>query len=119
MAAYPSLFRPLDLGFVTLPNRIVMGSMHTQLESRPEGPERLAAFYAERARGGAALIVTRGFSPNDAGNLGEHRAQFSSPQDAQRHRAIPPAVHEAGGRLALLPPPSGPSRLHPPVLPRP
>ena len=101
MPAYPSLFRPLDLGFVTLPNRIMMGSMHTGLESRPDGVERLAAFYAERAKGGAALIVTGGFSPNDAGNLGPHRAQFSSIEDAERHRPIPRAVHEQGGRIAL------------------
>jgi 2,4-dienoyl-CoA reductase (NADPH2) len=101
MSAYPNLFRPLDLGFVTLPNRIVMGSMHTQLESRPDGPERLAAFYAERARGGAALIVTGGFSPNEAGNLGRHRAQFSTSEDAQRHRVIPRAVHKTGGRIVL------------------
>jgi 2,4-dienoyl-CoA reductase (NADPH2) len=101
MSAYPNLLRPLDLGFVALPNRIVMGSMHTQLESRPDGMERLATFYAERARGGAALIVTGGFSPNDAGNLGEHRAQFSSREDAERHRLIPRAVHEAGGRIVL------------------
>jgi 2,4-dienoyl-CoA reductase (NADPH2) len=66
LPAYPNLFRPLALGPVTLPNRIVMGSMHMQLESRAGGMERLAAFYAERARGGAALIVTGGFSPNDA-----------------------------------------------------
>jgi len=101
MSAYPHLFRPLELGFLTLPNRIVMGSMHTQLESRPDGMERLAAFYAERARGGAALIVTGGFSPNEAGNLGERRAQFSTRDDAQRHRVIPRAVHEAGGRIVL------------------
>jgi 2,4-dienoyl-CoA reductase (NADPH2) len=101
MSTYPNLFRPLDLGFITLPNRIAMGSMHTQLESRPDGMERLAAFYAERARGGAALIATGGFSPNDAGNLGEHRAQFSTREDAQRHRVIPRAVHEAGGRIVL------------------
>jgi 2,4-dienoyl-CoA reductase (NADPH2) len=101
MSAYPHLFRPLELGFLTLPNRIVMGSMHTQLESRPDGMERLAAFYAERARGGAALIVTGGFSPNEAGNLGEHRAQFSTRDDAERHRVIPRAVHEAGGRIVL------------------
>ncbi|HEX6319259.1 MAG TPA: NADPH-dependent 2,4-dienoyl-CoA reductase [Burkholderiales bacterium] len=98
---YPHLFRPLDLGFTTLPNRILMGSMHTMLESRPDGMQRLAAFYAERARGGAALIVTGGFSPNDAGNLGIHRAQFSTEEDSQRHRIIPRAVHEAGGRIAL------------------
>ena len=101
MPAFPNLFRPLDLGCVVLPNRIVMGSMHTQLESRPDGPERLAAFYAERARGGAALIVTGGFSPNAAGNLGEHRAQFSTRDDAEAHRIIPRTVHEAGGRIAL------------------
>src|SRR5688572_7322833 len=98
---YPNLFRPLDLGFATLPNRILMGSMHTMLESRPDGMERLAAFYAERARGGAALIVTGGFSPNEAGNLSGHRAQFSTAQDVQRHRIIPRAVHEAGGRIVL------------------
>jgi len=101
MPAFPNLFRPLDLGFVVLPNRIVMGSMHTQLESRSDGPERLAAFYAERARGGAALIVTGGFSPNAEGNLGIHRAQFSTLEDAERHRIITAAVHEAGGRIVL------------------
>jgi 2,4-dienoyl-CoA reductase (NADPH2) len=98
---YPNLFKPLDLGFVTLPNRILMGSMHTGLETRPDGMQRLAAFYAERARGGAALIVTGGFSPNDAGNLGTHRAEVSTMDDARRHRVIPQAVHEAGGRIVL------------------
>lgn len=98
---YPHLFQPLDLGFVTLPNRILMGSMHTGLEARPDGMERLAAFYAERAKGGAALIVTGGFSPDDAGELGPHRAQVSTKADAERHRVIPGAVHDAGGRIAL------------------
>ena len=101
MPAYPHLFQPLDLGFVTLPNRILMGSMHTGLEARPDGMERLAAFYAERARGGAAIIVTGGFSPNDAGELGPHRAQVSASGDRDRHRAIPQAVHAAGGRIVL------------------
>jgi len=98
---YPSLFQPLDLGFATLPNRIMMGSMHTGLESRPDGMERLAAFYAERAKGGAALIVTGGFSPNDAGNLSQHRAEFSTSEDRERHRIVPKAVHDAGGRIVL------------------
>jgi 2,4-dienoyl-CoA reductase (NADPH2) len=98
---YPHLFQPLDLGFLQLPNRILMGSMHTGLEARPDGIGRLAAFYAERARGGAALIVTGGFSPNDAGNLSAHRAQFSTAQDAKRHTPIPRAVHDAGGRIVL------------------
>jgi 2,4-dienoyl-CoA reductase (NADPH2) len=98
---YPHLFRPLDLGFATLPNRILMGSMHTGLEARPDGMGRLAAFYAERARGSAALIVTGGFSPDDAGELSPHRAQVSTKADAERHKAIPRAVHAAGGRIAL------------------
>ncbi len=97
---YPHLFRPLELGGVTLPNRVLMGSMHTGFEAR-NAVDELAAFYAERARGGAALIVTGGYSPNDAGNLGPHRAQFSSPEDRDRHRVIPQAVHAAGGRIVL------------------
>ena len=98
---YPNLCRPLDLGFVQLPNRVFMGSMHTQLEGRPGGLERLAAFYAERAQGGAALIATGGFSPNAEGNLSAHRAQFSTPEDGENHRPIPRAVHAAGGRIVL------------------
>src|SRR5687768_4044651 len=98
---YPNLFSPLDLGILTLPNRILMGSMHTGLEARRDGMERLAAFYAERARGGAALIVTGGFSPNDTGNLSPHRAEFSNAEDAKNHRPIPRAVHDEGGRIVL------------------
>jgi 2,4-dienoyl-CoA reductase (NADPH2) len=98
---YPHLFQPLDLGFASLPNRIMMGSMHTGLEARPDGMERLAAFYAERAKGGAALIATGGFSPNDAGNLAAHRAEFSTNEDRDRHRVIAKAVHDAGGRIVL------------------
>src|ERR1041384_5369440 len=99
MPAYPHLFRPLEIPGATLPNRILMGSMHTGLEARPDGMERLAAIYAERARGGAALIVTGGFSPNDAGNLSPHRAQISSVDDSKRHIPVPRAVHDAGGRI--------------------
>jgi len=99
--SYPNLFRPLELHGARLPNRILMGSMHTGLEAHPDGMPRLAAFYAERARGGAALIVTGGFSPNDAGELGPHRAQMSTKEDATRHKVIPQAVHEAGGRILL------------------
>src|SRR6185295_5295593 len=101
MPAYPQLFRPLELPGVTLPNRILMGSMHTGHEARRGGLEKLAAFYAERARGGAALIVTGGFSPNDAGELGPHRAQVSTADDVRNHKVIPHAVHEAGGRILL------------------
>jgi 2,4-dienoyl-CoA reductase (NADPH2) len=101
MPAYPNLFRPLALPGHTLPNRILMGSMHTGLEARPDGMPRLAAFYAERARGGAALIVTGGFAPNDAGELGPHRAQMGTKEDAERHKVVPRAVHDAGGRIVL------------------
>jgi len=101
MNHYPHLFEPLDLGHVTLPNRIMMGSMHTGLEERPDGMERLAAFYAERARGGAALLVTGGFSPDEAGNLGPHPAMMASGADRDRHKPIPRAVHDAGGRVCL------------------
>jgi 2,4-dienoyl-CoA reductase (NADPH2) len=101
MNPYPHLFRPLELGHVTLPNRIVMGSMHTGLEERPDGMQRLAAFYAERARGGAALIVTGGFSPDAAGNLGPHPAMMASGADRDRHRVLARAVHDAGGRICL------------------
>ncbi len=116
MPAYPLLFRPLDLPGVRLPNRILMGSMHTGLEVRPDGMARLAAFYAERARGGAALIVTGGFSPNDAGELSPHRAQMSIRQDAERHRVIPRAVHEAGGRIVLQLLHSGRYGFHPNIV---
>ena len=101
MPAYPNLFRPLEIPGAALPNRILMGSMHTGLEARGDGMERLAAFYAERAKGGAALIVTGGFAPNDAGELSPHRAQMSTKEDARRHGVIPRAVHDAGGRIVL------------------
>jgi 2,4-dienoyl-CoA reductase (NADPH2) len=101
VSTYPHLFRPLTLPGLTLPNRIVMGSMHTGLEARPGGLAQLAVFYAERARGGAALIVTGGFSPNDEGELGGHRAQISTAGDMREHRIIPDAVHESGGRILL------------------
>src|ERR1043165_4517095 len=96
---YPHLFRSLDLGFVTLPNRIMMGSMHTGFEARPDGVANLAAFYAERAAGGTALIATGGFSPNAAGNLGPHPAEFSSSEISKKHQVITRAAHDAGGRL--------------------
>ncbi len=97
---YPNLAKPIELGFTTLRNRMVMGSMHTGFEARND-MAALAALYAERARGGIALIVTGGYSPNDAGNLGPHRAQFSDEADRERHRPVPRAVHEAGGKIVL------------------
>ncbi|MEE1822765.1 NADPH-dependent 2,4-dienoyl-CoA reductase [Streptomyces sp. BE20] len=98
---YPHLLRPLDLGFTTLPNRVVMGSMHVGLEEAPDGPERLAAFYAERARGGVGLIVTGGIAPNEAGRPWGGGAMLTTEEEADRHRVVTDAVHAAGGRIAL------------------
>ena len=99
--AYPQLFAPLKAAHLTLPNRILMGSMHTGLESMKEGPGKLAAFYAERARGGVALIVTSAFSPTLEGSLGPWRETMMDTTDRERHRAIPQTVHDAGGRILL------------------
>jgi len=98
---YPHLFEPLDLGFTTLANRAIMGSMHTGLEEAPDGFERLAAYFAERARGEAGLIVTGGYSPNLEGRVAEHSAQLSSPEAVPRHRIVTQAVHDHGGKIAL------------------
>ncbi|MEV7177493.1 NADPH-dependent 2,4-dienoyl-CoA reductase [Kitasatospora sp. NPDC093679] len=101
MTAYPHLLSPLDLGFTTLPNRVVMGSMHVGLEEAPDGFERMAAFYAERARGGVGLIVTGGIAPNEAGRPWEGGAMLATEEEAARHRVVTDAVHAAGGRIAM------------------
>ena len=101
MSAYSHLLAPLDLGFTTLPNRVLMGSMHTGLEEAPNGFERLAAFYAERARGGVALIVTGGIGPNPEGSVYQGAAKMDTPEEAEQHRVITEAVHREGGRIAM------------------
>ncbi|CDZ76936.1 2,4-dienoyl-CoA reductase [NADPH] [Legionella massiliensis] len=98
---FKSIFQPLDLGFTQLKNRILMGSMHTGLEEDKEGLNRLAAFYRERAQGGAALIVTGGFAPNRAGRLAPFAAKLTSSKEQQRHEIVTHTVHEAGGKIAL------------------
>ncbi|WP_355659744.1 NADPH-dependent 2,4-dienoyl-CoA reductase [Halomonas salifodinae] len=98
---YPHLFRPLTLGSLTLPNRILMGSMHTNLEEAPEGFARLAAFYAERARAGVGLIVTGGIAPNPEGAVFEGAAKLTSAEEAAAHRGVVEAVHGEGGRICL------------------
>ena len=98
---YPHLFSAIDVGPFALPNRVIMGSMHTGLEARPDGIERLAAFYGARADAGVALIVTGGFAPNEEGRLNEHPVTMTSREDALRHRAITRRVHAAGGRIAM------------------
>ncbi|HJV38719.1 MAG TPA: NADPH-dependent 2,4-dienoyl-CoA reductase [Geothrix sp.] len=98
---YPHLLAPLDLGFTTLRNRVLMGSMHTNLEEAKGGFAKLAAFYAERARGGVGLIVTGGIAPNLRGRLSPFGSQLSWPWQVGKHRQVTAAVHEAGGKIAL------------------
>jgi len=101
MPQYPNLLAPLDLGFVTLRNRVLMGSMHTGLEEASDGFERMAAFYAARAKGGVSLMVTGGIAPNFAGRLEPKASQLSFPWQVSRHRLITDAVHAAGGLIAM------------------
>ncbi|GGT05189.1 NADPH-dependent 2,4-dienoyl-CoA reductase [Streptomyces griseoviridis] len=101
MSRYPHLLSPLDLGFTTLPNRVLMGSMHVGLEEAERGFERMAAFYAARARGGVGLIVTGGIAPNDEGRPYEGGAKLTTEAEAERHRTVTDAVHREGGRIAL------------------
>ncbi len=99
--AYPHLLEPLDLGFVTLPNRVLMGSMHVGLEEAENGFERMAAFYAERAAGGVGLIVTGGIAPNEQARPWQMGASLTTSAEADKHRLVTDAVHDAGGRIAM------------------
>ncbi|WFO52217.1 NADPH-dependent 2,4-dienoyl-CoA reductase [Aeromonas veronii] len=101
MSRYPTLLTPLDLGFTQLRNRVLMGSMHTGLEEEKGGFDKLAAFYAERARGGVGLIVTGGIAPNLRGRLVPHGSQLSFPWQVSKHKKVTSAVHREGGKIAL------------------
>jgi 2,4-dienoyl-CoA reductase (NADPH2) len=101
MTPYPHLLAPLNLGFTTLPNRVLMGSMHVGLEEVKDGFSRMAAFYAERARGGVGLIVTGGIAPNDRGRPMPGGARLTTPEEAAKHRPVTDAVHQAGGKIAM------------------
>ncbi|HKM36918.1 MAG TPA: NADPH-dependent 2,4-dienoyl-CoA reductase [Thiopseudomonas sp.] len=124
---YPHLLSPLDLGFTTLKNRVLMGSMHTGLEERPQGFERMAAYFAERARGGVGLMVTGGIGPNEEGAVYAGAAKLSTPEEAEKHKVVTQAVHEAGskicmqilhaGRYAYSPKSVGPSAIQAPINP--
>lgn len=126
---YPHLLQPLDLGFTTLKNRVLMGSMHLGLEEAPNGFQRMAAFYAERARGGVAMIVTGGIGPNTVGAVHGHAAQMTSAEDVENHKVVTSAVHAEGskicmqilhtGRYAYNPQPVAPSALQAPINPFP
>ena len=98
---YKHIFEPLDLGFTTLKNRILMGSMHTGLEEEKNGIEKIAAYYAERAKGGVGLIVTGGISPNIQGWTGPFAARMSKKKHAIHHQKITEAVHKEGGKICM------------------
>ncbi len=124
---YPHLLSPLDLGFTTLRNRVLMGSMHTGLEDRAADYPKLAAYFAERARGGVALIVTGGIAPSVQGWLGPFASKLSWPWEVNRHRKVTHAVHAEGGKIAMQilhagrygyhPLSVGPSRVKSPITP--
>ena len=101
MHPYPRLLAPLDLGFVTLPNRVLMGSMHTGLEDRARDFPKLAAYLAERAAGGVGLIVTGGIAPSVAGWVAPFSGKLSSRREVPRHRLVAQAVHAVGGRVCM------------------
>jgi 2,4-dienoyl-CoA reductase (NADPH2) len=101
MAAYPHLLAPLDLGFTTLKNRVLMGSMHTGLEDKTDDIPRLAAYFAERARGDVALMVTGGYAPNIEGWLSPFGSRMATSSLAKKHRVITDTVHQEGGKIAL------------------
>lgn len=101
MSNYPNLFQPLDLGFTTLKNRVLMGSMHTMLEDIPEGHERLAAFYAERARGQVGLIVTGGVAPNKAGLALPVGHPLDNEEEVWKHKVVTDAVHAEDGKICM------------------
>lgn len=101
MTAFPHLLAPLNLGFTTLRNRTLMGSMHTGLEEMANGFERMAAFFAERARGGVGLIVTGGVGPNEEGSVRAGAAKLSTVEEAEEHKVVTQAVHEACGKICM------------------
>jgi 2,4-dienoyl-CoA reductase (NADPH2) len=98
---YPHLLSPLNLGFTTLKNRVLMGSMHTGLEEAPNGFERMAAYFGERARGGVGLIVTGGVAPNIAGCVAPGAAKLTTDEEAEKHKVLTAAVHQEDGKIAL------------------
>ena len=101
MTHFPNLNNPLDLGFTKLKNRVIMGSMHIGLEEAPQGFERMAAFYSERARGGVGLIVTGGISPNQRGRPHPFGSVLTSEEEVEKHRLVTNAVHAEDGKIAM------------------
>lgn len=101
MSKYIHIFEPLDLGFTTLKNRIIMGSMHTGLEEKKNGLEKIATYYAERAKGGVGLIISGGIAPNVQGWTAPFSARMSTKKHAKHHKVITDAVHDQGGKICM------------------
>jgi 2,4-dienoyl-CoA reductase (NADPH2) len=98
---FDKLLSPVDLGFTTLKNRVIMGSMHTGLEEEKNGFEKLAAFYAARARGGVGLIITGGIAPDILGRLAPNSAKLTNQREVEKHKLITEAVHAEGGKICM------------------
>ena len=98
---YPKLFEPLDLGFTTLKNRVLMGSMHTGLEELKDGYEKMAVYFGERAKGGVGLIITGGIAPSKAGRVGPFSSKLTGSKTANKHKIVTQAVHDTGGKICL------------------
>lgn len=98
---YPHLFQPLDLGFTTLKNRVIMGSMHTGLEEEKNGYDRMAAYFAERAKGDVGLMVTGGIAPNRQGWTAPFTSKITNKLEARKHKKITKAVHKADGKICM------------------
>ena len=113
---YPNLLQPLDLGFTSLRNRVLMGSMHTGLEEEKNGWKKLAVFYRERAKGGVGLIVTGGIAPDRAGWVAPFSARMSNQKHVRNHRTVTDAVHEEGGKICMQILHSGRYGFHPLVV---
>lgn len=123
--SYPHLLQPLDLGFTTLKNRVLMGSMHTGLEELSEGHERMAAYFAERAKGGVGLIVTGGIGPSARASTHAMTKLLLTDEDCAKHKVITDAVHKYDskiclqilhtGRYAYNPEPLAPSAIQAPI----
>ncbi|MEP0357019.1 NADPH-dependent 2,4-dienoyl-CoA reductase [Paraglaciecola sp.] len=101
LSKYPNLLKPLDLGFTQLKNRVLMGSMHTGLEEAPNGHVRMAAYFAERAKGGVGLIVTGGIGPNDEGATHKNTHRLDTDKAVSQHKMITDAVHENGSKICM------------------
>jgi len=99
--SYPHLFRPLDLGFTSLKNRVLMGSMHTGLEEGRDGFKRMAAYFGARAAGGVGLIVTGGVAPSRAGWIAPFSIRLASSSQVKKHQLVTESVHQSGGKICL------------------